>query len=272
VSDDWLNEAARLARPSQVDPNVPNVARVWNFLLGGRDNFEADRRAAKLLVSVAPVVADVVPAARAFMRRAVRYLAAEAGIRQFLDIGTGIPAAGNAHEVAQAVDPSCRVVYVDNDPVVLSHARALLRSADDGLTAYVEADARDPAAILAAAAATLDLSQPVALVMIDVVEFISGPAEVATVLAALLASVVPGSYLALTQPAMEPQFEAVARRWNAMGADPVWLRDRAEVASWFTGLELVDPGIVPVHQWRPSPDDPSCHGGMPLLAGVARRI
>src|SRR6516162_4695842 len=147
VSEEWMNEAARLARPAQVDPNVPNVARVWNFLLGGRDNFEADRRAAKLLVSVAPVVADVVPAARAFMRRAVRYLAAEAGIRQFLDIGTGIPAAGNAHEVAQAVDPSCRVVYVDNDPVVLSHARALLRSADDGLTAYVEADARDPAAI-----------------------------------------------------------------------------------------------------------------------------
>jgi hypothetical protein len=218
------------------------------------------------------VVGDVVPASRAFLRRVVRFLAAEAGIRQFLDIGTGIPAPGNTHEIAQAVDPSCRVMYVDNDPVVLSHARALLRSAEGGLTSYVDADVREPATILAAAAKTLDLSQPVALVMIDVLSFISGPGEVAAVLSDLLAAVVPGSYLVITQPAVDPQFDTAVRRWNAMGGDAIWLRGRAEVASWFAGLELVEPGIAAVNEWRPSPDDPPFPGGMPLFAAVARRM
>ncbi len=271
VSDDWRKDTARPVRPAQVDVSVPNVARVWNFLCGGRDNFEADRKAARQLVSTAPVMADVAPASRAFVRRVVSYLAAAAGIRQFLDIGTGIPAPGNPHEVAQAVDPKCRVVYVDNDPVVLSHARALLRPESDGVTSYVEADARDPQAIIAAARTTLDFSQPVAIVMIDILNFIPGPAEVAAVLAALLDAVVPGSYLAVTQPAADPRLEPAARRWNLIAATPIWLRDRAEVASWLAGLELVDPGIVPVDQWRPGPGDPPYPGGLPLLGAVARR-
>src|ERR1700742_5094847 len=138
-------------KAARVDPSVPNVARVWNYLVGGRDNFEADRQAAKQLLAAAPVMEQVAPASRAFLRRAVTYLAAEAGIRQFLDIGTGMPTAGNTHEVAQAVDPACRVVYVDNDPVVLAHARAGLRSDADGATSYLEADARDTKAVIAGA-------------------------------------------------------------------------------------------------------------------------
>ena len=134
MTEEWLKAVSRPIRAAQVDPSLPNVARVWNYLVGGRDNFEADRQAAKQLVAAAPVMEQVAPASRAFLRRAVTYLAAEAGIRQFLDIGTGMPTAGNTHEVAQAVDPSCRIVYVDNDPVVLAHARAGLRSTSEGAT------------------------------------------------------------------------------------------------------------------------------------------
>jgi hypothetical protein len=139
VSEDWLKGADRPRRAAQVDPSLPNVARVWNYLVGGRDNFEADRQAAKQLAAAAPLMEQVAPASRAFLRRAVTYLAAEAGIRQFLDIGTGMPTAGSTHEVAQAVDQTCRIVYVDNDPVVLAHARAGLRSAEKGETSYLEA-------------------------------------------------------------------------------------------------------------------------------------
>ena len=149
-SQEWLRHTSRPMRPVKIDTDAPNVARVWNYLVGGRDNFEADRKAARLLVSVAPEMAQFGPASRAFLRRTVTYLAAEAGLRQFLDVGTGLPAAGNAHEVAQAIDPACRVVYVDNDPVVLSHARAVLRSTA-GEVSYLEADARDPESVIAGA-------------------------------------------------------------------------------------------------------------------------
>jgi hypothetical protein len=268
VSDEWLREASRPVKFAQIDSQVPNVARVWNCLVGGRDNFEADRRAAKQLLALSPVLPQVALASRAFHRRAVTYLAAEAGIRQFLDIGAGMPTTANTHEVAQAVDLSCRVVYVDNDPVVLSHARAQLRSSAEGATSCVDADARDTQAIVAGARETLDFGQPVGAIMIDVLNFLE---DASAVLASLVAALPAGSYLAVLQPARDERLAVAARRWNQLGATPVFLRDRNQVSRWFTGLELIDPGIVEVHRWRPAPDDPECPDGMPLLGAIARK-
>jgi hypothetical protein len=268
VAEDWLKATSSPLRPAQVDSTVPNVARVWNFLIGGRDNFEADRRAAKQLLAASPVMERVALASRAFLRRSVTFLAAEAGLRQFLDVGTGIPTAGNTHEVAQAVDPSCRVVYVDNDPVVLSHARARLRSAPEGATSYIDADARDTDAIMAGAAATLDLTQPVGVIMIDILNFLD---DAAGALRRLAAAVPGGSYLAVMQPVNDERLAMAAYRWNQFAANPVYLRDAAEVAGWLAGLEVVPPGIVELDRWRPGPGDPDCPGGIPLLGAVARK-
>ena len=183
----------------KIDTRLANVARAWNYMVGGKDNFEADREAARQLMEVAPVIRIAAPASRAFLGRAVRYLAAEAGIRQFLDIGTGLPTAGNTHEIAQAVAPECRVVYVDNDPVVLVHARALLTSDPAGATSYVDADARDPDTIVSQAGATLDFGQPVAIMMVDLLNFIDDEAA-DSIVSRLTAAVVPGSYLAIMHP------------------------------------------------------------------------
>jgi hypothetical protein len=268
VSEEWLKAASHPVKAAHVDSSVPNVARVWDYLVGGRDNFEADRQAARQLVSAAPVMQQMAPASRAFLRRVVTYLAAEAGIRQFLDIGTGMPTAGNTHEVAQAVDPSCRIVYVDNDPVVLSHARAGLGSSEEGSISYLDADARDTGAVIAGASATLDFARPVGVIMIEILNFVE---DAAGVLDRLAAAVPAGSYLAVMQPSSDERLTVAARRWNQLGATPVFLRDRGQVARWFTGLELIDPGIVEVNRWRPAPGDPDYRGGMPFLGAVARK-
>jgi hypothetical protein len=268
VSEEWLKAASRPLKSARVDSSVPNVARVWNYLVGGRDNFEADRRAAKQLIALSPIMAQVAPASRAFLRRAVTYLAGEAGIRQFLDIGTGMPTAGNTHEVAQAVDPSCRIVYVDNDPVVLSHARAGLRSSEEGATSYLDADARDPQSVIAGARATLDFARPVGVIMIDILNFIEDASDV---LAGLTAAVPSGSYLVIMQPSRDQRLLVAASRWNQLADSQVFLRGRAEVGRWFSGLELVEPGIVEVDQWRPAPGDLVLPGGMPLLGAAARK-
>jgi S-adenosyl methyltransferase len=270
VTDDWLRKASSPISITHIDAAAPNVARVWNYLAGGRDNFEADRAAAREMIAAAPVMADVAPASRAFLRRVVRFLAAEAGIRQFLDIGTGIPMAGGIHELAQAVDPASRIVYVDNDPVVLAHARTL-RSRPEGVISYLNADARDPAAIIDGARRTLDLSGPAAIMMIGVLNFIEGPGLVAAVLRTLVEAMSQGSYLAIMQPAEDSGLLAAQRRWNELGPLAAWLRDRAEVASWFTGLSLVEPGIVEVHEWRPGLGDREYPHGMPLYGAVARK-
>jgi hypothetical protein len=271
VTDDWLRATARPVKLTRIDTTVPNVARVWNYLIGGRDNFDADRRAARQLVAVAPVMADVAHASRAFLRRVVRYLAGEAGIRQFLDIGPGIPTAGNTHEIAQAVAPECRIVYVDNDPVVLAHARALLRSSLEGVTSYIDADAREPGKIIASAQDILDFDQPIAIVMIDVLNFIEGTGEVGAILRTLLDAVPSGSYLALMQPAADERLIVAQRRWNQISPVPVWLRDRDAVAGWLEGLDLVEPGIVEVDKWRPADGDPVFTSGMPLYGVAARK-
>ncbi len=268
MSEEWLRATSRPIKAVQVNSSVPNVARVWNFLVGGRDNFEADRQAARQLLALAPVMGQVAVASRAFLRRTVTYLAAEAGIGQFLDIGTGIPTAGNTHEVAQEVNRSCRVVYVDNDPVVLSHARARLRSSEEGATSYLDADARDTKTIIAGARATLDLAVPVGVIMIDILNFLEDAADV---LARLVAAVPAGSYLAVMQPSRDQRLTAAAHRWNQLAATPVFLRDRGQLTRWFAGLELIDPGIVEVHRWRAAPGDPDYPEGMPLLGAVARK-
>jgi len=241
---------------------------MWNSLTGGRDNFEADRSAARQLVTVAPVMAQLGPASRAFLRRAVTYLAAEAGIRQFLDIGTGLPLPGSAHCVAQAVDPSCRVVYIDSDPVVISHARAHLRSGIGDAISYLQADASDTGAILDGAGEALDLDKPVGVLMIMVLHLVKDAGEALTRIVAALPA---GSHLAVVHPVRDERLVTAARRWNRLGEMPVLLRDCAEVSEWFTGLDLVEPGLVEVDKWRPAPGDPDYPEGMPLLAAVARK-
>jgi len=269
MSEEWLRATSRPVRPAKIDTSVPNVARVWNYLVGGRDNFEADRKAARLLISAAPVMAECGPASRAFLRRAVTYLAEKAGIRQFLDIGTGMPTGGNTHEVAQAAAPGCRIVYVDNDPIVLTHARALLRSEAGGVS-FLDADARDTTAVIDGAGKTLDLEQPVAVVMIDILNFLPDPLAV---MAGLLAPLPSGSYLAMMQPTTDKRLAAAAERWNRISPVQVHLRDRATVEQWIAalGLDPVKPGIAEVDRWRPLPGDPRYPGGMPLLGAVARK-
>jgi hypothetical protein len=268
VPEEWLNAISRPVKPVQIDATAPNIARVWNFLVGGRDNYDVDRRVANQLLTAAPFMEQAVPASRAFLRRVVSYLAGEAGIDQFLDVGTGLPTAGNTHEIAQAVRPACRVVLVDNDPVVISHARALLRSTPEGATSYLEADAADTPAILAGAQEILDMSRPVAVVMIDLLNFLE---DAAGPVAKLMAAAASGSYLAIMHPAADERLALAARRWNRVSPVPVFLRGADEIAAWFAGLDLVEPGIVEVHQWRPEAGDPACPDGMPLLGVVARK-
>jgi O-methyltransferase involved in polyketide biosynthesis len=277
VTDEWLKTTTRPVKVAQIDITTPNVARVWNYLVGGRDNFEADRKAARQLITAAPVMSEVGRATRAYHQRAVRF-AAEAGVRQFLDIGTGIPTAGNTHDIAQAVAPESRIVYVDNDAVVLSHARALLTSASEGVTSYIDADARDVESIVSAAAKTLDFSQPVAVILIDILNFIPGE-DAGEIVRALRDAVAPGSYVVIMQPAsdLDPSLDVAARRWNQIAATPITLRSRAEVTRWADGLETIEPGVVQVTQWRPEtretpgPGAPSAAGVMPLYALVARK-
>ena len=268
MTEDWFRSTSRLLKSAQIDSSVPNVARVWNYLVGGRDNFEADRRAARQLVAASPVMEQAALASRAFLRRVVSYLAGEAGIRQFLDIGTGIPTAGSTHEVAQCVDPSCRVVYVDNDPVVLTHARAGLRSAAEDATSYLDADARDTQRLMDGASAALDLTRPVGVIMIDILNFVE---DAAGVVSRTAAAVPPGSYLAVLQPATDERLTGAAQRWNQLGGIPVFLRGRDEISGWFDGLELTDPGLVEVDRWRPAPGDPVHPGGVPFLGAVVRK-
>jgi hypothetical protein len=210
-----------------------------------------------------------VRANRAFLGRATRYLAAEAALRQFLDIGTGIPAAGNTHEVAQRVAPDARVVYVDNDPIVLRHAQALLRSTPEGATAYLQADLRDPEAILDRAASLLDFGQPVAVMLLGVLHLIQDSEDPWGIVARLMAAMSAGSYLTVSHPAIDiHQSQTNAQRvYNERVATPQTLRTREQVTRFFTDLELVDPGLVQVHQWRPDPGDsaaegPSVHGAV----------
>jgi SAM-dependent methyltransferase len=240
-----------------LNTRVAHIARVYNYWLGGKDNFAVDRRAGDLLIEVQPVV-EGVRGNRAFLSRAVRFLAAECGIRQFLDIGTGLPAADNTHEVAQAVAPESRVVYVDNDPIVLVHARALLTSQNGGVTDYLDADVRDTDRILREAAATLDFSQPIAVMLIAVLHCIPDEDDPPGLVRRLMDAVVPGSYLALSHPGIDihPGVRQVLPQMNELMNIRLTFRTRDQVAQYFDGLDLVEPGVVRVPEWRPrSPEE-----------------
>jgi hypothetical protein len=259
--------------PLLFDTSVPHFARVYDYWLGGKDNFAADRAAGDLALRAFPDIAVSARANRAFLNRAVRFLAGEAGIRQFLDIGTGIPTGNNTHEVAQYVAPESRVLYVDNDPFVLSHARALLASRPEGTTEYVEADLRDPERIAEIAGQLLDLGQPVAVMLMTILQHVDDEDEPGKIVAALMAAMPPGSYLAVSHPANDIDAESMARmaqRLNRILAESITLRARSEVAAFFDDLEMVEPGLVQASKWRPV-NEAEAAAPAALWAGVARK-
>jgi hypothetical protein len=266
----------RAGRIAGLDTSVAHPARVYDYWLGGKDNFAADREAAERVLAVTPGLRYRVRANRAFLGRVTRFLAADAGIRQFLDIGTGIPSGDNTHEVAQRAAPDSRVLYVDNDPIVLLHAQALLRSSLEGATDYLQADLRDPGLILDRAADVLDLGQPVAVMLLGVLHLISDAEDPWAIVARLMAAMPAGSYLAISHPAIDiGRGQADAQRtYNERVSTAQTLRTRDQVARFFTGLELVEPGLVQVHQWRPDPGDTvpegveSAHGAVGRKPGV----
>lgn len=232
--------------------SVPHTARIWNYLLGGTDNFAVDRAVAEQVLIGQPELAENARLSRAFLVRAVRYLAAEAGVRQFLDIGTGLPTAGNTHEVAQSVAPDSRIVYVDNDPLVLAHARSLLTSRPEGATSYLDADMHDVDLVLREAARTLDFTKPVAVLFMGVLGHIEQDAVAQGMVRAALAAVPSGSYLAICDGTdITPEVVEAARLWNESAALPYHLRSPARLARFFDGLQLVEPGLVSVTRWHP---------------------
>jgi hypothetical protein len=242
-----------------LDTSVAHPARVYDYWLGGKDNFAADREAAEQAIAANPMIVPGVRTNRAFLQRAVSYLALEAGIRQFLDIGTGLPSANNTHQVAQTAAADSRIVYVDNDPIVLIHARALLTGTSEGATAYLDADVRDPAAILARASETLDFAQPVAVMMLAILQLIPDEADPPAIVAQLMDACVPGSYLVISHPASDVLPEAMAemeRRLNQRQREVTTFRPRADVCRYFDGLSLIEPGLVQPHRWRPEPGGP----------------
>jgi hypothetical protein len=274
VGDDWRQDATRRAKAALIDTTTPNAARVADYMYGGQNNFEVDRKTARALVTAAPIAATIAPAARAFQRRVMGHLVAEAGIRQFLDIGTGLPLVGNTHEIAQSRVPECRIVYVDNDPMVLSHARALMKSTPEGAIGYVDADVRDAGGIVADARTTLDFGQPVAVLLLFTLAYVEDAAAATAVVSSLMAPLSSGSYVAIYHLAsdLDPALEEAATQWNTMmPAQRITLRSRSQVADLVAGLELVPPGLVPLSEWRPAPTDPRFEDVVPIHAVVARK-
>jgi S-adenosyl methyltransferase len=260
--------------PSRIDTSVAHSARIWNYWLGGKDHYEVDRLIGDQTIEVLPQIIDIARHTRAFLGRTVRYLAGEAGVRQFLDIGTGLPTVDNTHEVAQQVAPESRVVYVDNDPLVLAHARALLTSTSQGSTDYLDADVRDPEKILEGAARTLDFTRPVAITLLGILPFIGDDDEANAIIGRLLGAVPSGSYLAVAHSTSVVTGEAVeeaVRRWNEAGSARYHLRSPEQIARFFDGLELLEPGVGPISQWRPEPNPFDTPPAVDEFCAVARK-
>ncbi|MEU1008750.1 SAM-dependent methyltransferase [Streptomyces sp. NPDC005890] len=253
----------------KIDTSVPHSARIWNYWLGGKDNYPVDEQAGDAYTAVFPGIVVIARGSRAFLRRSIGYLVSEAGIRQFLDIGTGLPTAENTHEVAQRLAPEARIVYVDNDPMVLAHARALLYSSAEGATAYIDADVTDPDRILAAAAETLDLTRPTALILSNILGHVADHDQARAIVDRLMGALPSGSYLSVNDGSLgiDPVFEQAQETYNKSGAVPYNLRTVEAITSFFDGLDLVEPGVVPVTRWRPEPGSPTPevvaeHGGL----------
>jgi len=256
------------------DTSVAHQARMYDFVLGGKDNYAADRAAVEAGLKAWPDMAFAMRANRAFLGRVVRYLAGEAGIRQFLDIGTGIPTAGNTHQVAQAIAPESLVVYADYDPVVLAHARALLTSHEAGATEYIDADLRDTDTILDQAAQLLDFTKPVAVTLLAIVHVIPDSDDPHAIVAKVMDAVPPGSYLAISHAGTDlfdeetnDSFRGVINQMMRQRYTP---RSREQVARFFAGMDLVEPGLVPVEDWRPEPGTVDA-GTSALYGGVGRK-
>jgi len=276
ASDLWRSTQPDNGRElPMIDVSVPHVARVYDYWLGGKNNFAADREAGDEAVRIYPDIRSSVRANRAFLRRAVGYLTAEAGIRQFLDIGTGLPSANNTHEVAQATAPESRIVYVDHDPIVLAHARALLTSSPEGATGYLDADARDTGKILSESARLLDFGAPVAVMLLAILQLIGDDDGPYQLVAQLMAAVPAGSYLVITHVPSDMQRRAAgvaeaASRLSQLMTQRVTPRSQEQVARFFDGLELVEPGVVPIQQWRPASEaEATARAGM--WGGVGRK-
>jgi O-methyltransferase involved in polyketide biosynthesis len=262
------------SRLPSFDPSVPNPARMWNYWLGGKDNFAADREAAEQILQVMPSMPVIARAARLFLIDAVHQLAVGYGVRQFLDIGTGLPTADNTHDVAQRAAPESRIVYVDHDPVVLTHAQALLTSSPEGETDYIQADLRDTDAILAGAARTLDFTRPVAVLLIAVLHFIPDADDPYAIVTRLMDAIPPGSYLVMAHAASDIAPEAsaeMARRYNEMSSASITPRRRDQVARFFDGLDLLPPGLVPISQWGLAGPIDSTVGGLVGYSAIARK-
>jgi O-methyltransferase involved in polyketide biosynthesis len=266
------NSSAASRVPPEINTNVPQTARIWNYWLGGKDSFPVDRQVGDQILEAFPAIVENARASRAFLARAVEYLAGEAGIRQFLDIGTGLPTANNTHQVAQAVAPECRIVYVDNDPIVLVHARALLTSSPEGATAYIDADLRDPDKILQEAARTLDLTQPIAIMLMGILGHIAEDEQAQSIVKRLLGGVPAGSYLTMNDgtDTSEEVVEA-ARIWNQSANPTYHLRSPDRIARFFDGLELVEPGVVSPPRWHPEPSASGLPAEIDSACGVARK-
>jgi hypothetical protein len=265
--------AAREPLPN-IDTTVPQPARFWDYMLGGKDNYPIDREVGEQVLKTFPDLRNSARADRGFLIRAVTYLVRDAGIRQLLDIGTGLPTVNNTHQVAQTTAPDCRIVYVDNDPMVLVHARALLTSTPEGTTDYLHADVRDPERILVDAARTLDFTQPVALMLLGVINYILDDAEAHAIAGRLLAALPSGSYLAMSHPTAEVHAEAIetsVQQYNSSGAPPIRTRSRQELTRFFEGLDLLQPGVVSCSLWRPGPSDVGTPAEVTQYCGVARK-
>jgi len=275
--------------PAGLDVNLPHPARVWNYWLGGRDFFAADKAAGEEISREFPHLAETARAERAFLVRAVRFLAGPARIRQFLDVGSGLPAGGNTHEIAQRIVPDTGIVYADHDPAVILHAKALLgspmlASTPEGAVYYADADLRDVAAVLAAASTTLDLSRPVALIMLGILGHVDDYGAARSITSQLMDELAPGSYLVIADGAAldtagaasvasaQRRYDASARpRYGASAPAPYRLRRPAELASFFDGLDLTEPGVVPCSQWRPDGRGRDGAETAAAYCGVARK-
>lgn len=285
MAEDWLENLenrqnkARLQQAAQISTTRPKAVRVADYFDGGGDNFEVDRKAARALVAAAPIIALIAPAWRGFLLRVVRYLIREAGVRQFLFVNMTL-AESNAHEIVWAEDPACGIVFADDDPLVLAHARAFMRPEPDpatgrpeGAAGYVEAGLRDPAAIIAGARGTLDFGQPIAVMLLFVLAFVEDTGAAANIVSALTEPVPSGSYVAIHHIAgdVDPALATAARQWNRQSPQRITLRSGAEVESLVAGLDVIPPGLVPITDWRPYPDDPRPEFTIPLYGIVARK-
>jgi O-methyltransferase involved in polyketide biosynthesis len=281
VTDDRSPRPGRIT-DTRIDTTVPHAARVWNYWLGGTDNYAVDRKIGDEILAVFPAQAEIARQSRAFLTRAVSYLAGQAGIRQFLDIGTGLPTADNTHEVAQRVAPESRVVCVDNDPLVLAQGRALLTSTAQGACAYVDGDLHDPGKIITAAARTLDFARPIAVMLLGILGYVPDADEPAAIVAGLMSRVPPGSYLVVNdgtnvvgnqagQPADDSARARAVALYAATRAVPYHLRTPQQIEDFFAGLELVDPGVVSVSRWRPAATPSGPPAMVDSFCGVGRK-